>query len=148
MRADGGLFVQQAGDTVRDIATLEADSDGSLLATTRNNGGPYEEQLWRSTDRGMRWSQLGGATMPLASNFLGVPAGQATRFWRTCTADQFLGDNTAALAQRIFCTLDGGQTWYQTGGANSFHDDVFAQASDGAMLAVTPSPTMASVRQG
>lgn len=141
-RADSGLFAQEAGggSVDRDIYTLQVGAGGALLATAQVNGYAYQEQLWHSDDGGAHWSQLGGDTMPLALNFLVVPAGQGSRFWRACTADQFLGDNSHPPMQRLTCTVDGGQSWHVTGGDNSYFDDIFAQASDGAVLAVTPSP--------
>ena len=58
---------------------------------------------------------------------------------RACAAYQTLGDYTHPPVQQISCTTDGGATWLDTGGANSFGIRIFAQATDGALLAVTPN---------
>jgi hypothetical protein len=110
-----------------------------LLAQVANNVGATTFELWRSGDQGAHWSQIGmgrsGTVYPLV-----VGDGQTQRIWRACAAYQTLGDYTHPPIQRISCTLDGGKTWMDTGGDNSYHINLFAQATDGALLAVTPNP--------
>ena len=113
-------------------------SSGELLAQVINNMAATTYELWRSGDQGAHWSQIGmarsGTVYPLV-----VADGQNQRFWRACAAYQTLGDYTHPPVQQISCTVDGGKTWLDTGGANSFGIRIFAQATDGALLAVTPN---------
>ena len=111
---------------------------GELLAQVTNNVAATTYELWHSGDQGAHWSQIGmgrsGTVYPLI-----VADGQNQRFWRACGAYQTLGDYTYPPVQQISCTVDGGKKWVDTGGANSFGIHIFAQATDGALLAVTPS---------
>jgi photosystem II stability/assembly factor-like uncharacterized protein len=106
-----------------------------LLAQVTNNSGATTYKLWRSADQGAHWTQInmdGNGTVDT------IAVGQGQRFWRACAAYQTLGDYTHPPVQRISCTLDGGKTWLDTGGDNSFGIRIFAQMADGALLAVTP----------
>jgi photosystem II stability/assembly factor-like uncharacterized protein len=137
-RIDAGVFIQKGGRTERFIEKFWLGSSGELLAAVINNMAATTFELWRSGDQGASWSQIGmarsGTVYPLI-----VADGQGQRFWRACAAYQTLGDYTHPPVQQISCTVDGGKTWLDTGGDNSYHINIFAQATDGALLAVTPN---------
>jgi photosystem II stability/assembly factor-like uncharacterized protein len=145
-RIDAGVFVQKGGRTERDINRFWLASSGELLAEVNNHTSAPFYELWRSDDQGAHWSQIGmgysGTADPGGIDPGGVIVadGQNQRFWRACAAYQKSGDRTHPSVQQISCTLDGGATWLDTGGDNSYHVEAFAQASDGALLAVTPNP--------
>jgi photosystem II stability/assembly factor-like uncharacterized protein len=138
-RIDAGVFMQKGGRTERFIERFWLGSSGELLAAVINNTAATTFDLWRSGDQGAHWSQIrtgrSGTVYPLV-----VADGQGQRFWRACAAYQTLGDYTHPPVQQISCTVDGGKTWLDTGGDNSYHINIFAQATDGALLAVTPNP--------
>ena len=146
IRIDAGVFVQKGGRTERDINRFWLASSGELLAEVNNHTSAPFYELWRSDDQGAHWSQIGmgysGTADPGGIDPGGVIVadGQNQRFWRACAAYQKSCDRTHPSVQQISCTLDGGATWLDTGGDNSYHVEAFAQASDGALLAVTPNP--------
>jgi hypothetical protein len=136
-RIDGNIFLKNGDRTERYIAGFWPGSSGEVLAQVINNMAVTTYELWRSGDQGAHWSQIGmahsGTVYPLV-----VGDGQNQRFWRACAAYQTLGDYTHPPVQQISCTVDGGKTWLDTC-ANSFGIRIFAQATDGALLAVTPN---------
>jgi hypothetical protein len=138
VRIDGNIFLKHGDRSERYIAGLWPGSSGELLAQVINNMAATTYELWRSSDQGAHWSQIGmgrsGTVYPLV-----VADGQSQRFWRACAAYQTLGDYTHPPVQQISCTVDGGKTWLDTGGANSFGVRIVAQATDGALIAVTPN---------
>ncbi len=138
-RIDGNIFLMNGYNSERYISGFWPGSSGELLAQVTNNVAATTYELWRSGDQGAHWSQIGmahsGTVYPLI-----VADSQSQRFWRACAAYQTLGDYTHPPVQQISCTVDGGKTWLDTGGANSFGISTFAQATDGALLAVTPNP--------
>lgn len=137
-RIDGNIFLKNGDRSERYIAGFWPGSSGELLAQVINNMAVTTYELWRSGDQGAHWTQIGmahsGTVYPLV-----VGDGQNQRFWRACAAYQTLGDYTHPPVQQISCTTDGGATWLDTSGANSFGIRIFAQATDGALLAVTPN---------
>jgi photosystem II stability/assembly factor-like uncharacterized protein len=144
-RIDAGVFAQKGGRTERFIERFWLGSSGELLAVVNKpTAGTYE--LWRSDDQGAHWNQIGmghsGTADPggIEPGGVIVADGQNQRFWRACAAYQKSGDRTHPPVQQISCTVDGGATWLDTGGDNSYHVGAFAQARDGALLAVTPNP--------
>jgi photosystem II stability/assembly factor-like uncharacterized protein len=138
-RIDAGVFIQNYGRSERFIYGFWLGSRGELLAQVQHNNPGTTYELWRSGDQGAHWSQIGmarsGTVYPLI-----VADGQGQRFWRACAAYQTLGDYTHPPVQQISCSIDGGKTWVDTGGDNSYHINIFAQATDGALLGVTPNP--------
>jgi photosystem II stability/assembly factor-like uncharacterized protein len=145
-RIDAGIFIQKGGRSERFVERFWLGSSGELLAAVNKyTAGTHE--LWRSADQGAQWSQIGmgrsGMVDPggIYPGGIIVADGQNQRFWRACAAYQKFGDRTHPPVQQISCTLDGGATWLDTGGDNSYHVEAFAQARDGALLAVTPNPT-------
>jgi hypothetical protein len=145
-RIDAGIFAQKGGRTERDISRFWLGSRGELLAEVNNSIAAPGYELWRSGDQGAHWSQIGmgrsGMVDPAGIDPGGiiVADGQTQGYWRACAVYETSGDYTHPPVQRISCTLDGGATWLDTGGDNSYHVEAFAQASDGALLAVTPNP--------
>jgi hypothetical protein len=135
-RIDAGVF---GYDTKRFIARFWIGATGELLAQITNNAGVTTDELWRSGDQGAHWTQIALGKSGRVIDFI-VAEDQGPQFWRACAIYEALGDYTHPPVQQISCTLDGGATWLDTGGENNYHMDVFAQASDGAVLAVTPSP--------
>ncbi len=134
-----GIFLMNGYNSERFISGFWPGSSGELLAQVTTNMAATSFELWRSGDQGAHWSQIGmgrsGTVYPLI-----VADGQTQHFWRACAAYQTFGDYTHPPVQQISCTVDGGKTWLATGGDNSYHINIFAQAIDGALLAVTPNP--------
>ena len=138
-RIDASVFLKSGYGAERSISRFWLGSTGELLAEVIHNAGPTTFELWRSGDQGAHWTQIDmGRSGTVDTIVVGDDQGQ--RFWRACAAYQTLGDYTHPPVQQISCTIDGGKTWLDTGGENSYHSDMFAQASDGALLAVTPNP--------
>jgi hypothetical protein len=138
-RIDAGIFVKNGYASERYAARFWLGSTGELLAEVPNNSAATTYELWRSGDQGAHWTQIALGKSGRIIDFV-VPENQGPRFWRACAIYEAFGDYTHPPVQQISCTLDGGATWLDTGGENNYHMDVFAQASDGAVLAVTPSP--------
>ena len=137
-RIDADIFLMSGFHSERFISGFWPGSSGELLAQVINNMAATTYELWRSDDQGAHWSQIGMARSGTVDPMV-VADGQSQRFWRACAAYQTLGDYTHPPVQQISCTVDGGKTWLDTGGANSFGIRIFAQATDGALLAVTPN---------
>jgi hypothetical protein len=138
-RIDGDIFVRNGYVSQRFVSTFWLGATGELLTQVTNNSGASTYELWRSSDQGAHWSKMSMGRSGTVDTIV-VGDGQGPRFWRACAAYQTLGDYTHPPVQQISCTLDGGKTWLDTGGSNSYHINIFAQAPDGALLAVTPNP--------
>jgi len=136
-RIDGDIFVRNGYVSQRFVSNFWLGATGELLTQVTNNSGATTYELWRSNDQGAHWSQMSMGRSGTVDTIV-VGDGQGPRFWRACAAYQTLGDYTHPPVQQISCTLDGGKTWLDTGGANSFGIRIFAQTADGALLAVTP----------
>jgi photosystem II stability/assembly factor-like uncharacterized protein len=145
-RIDADIFLIRGAYTERYVSWFWLGSSGELLAQVQHNNPGSTYELWRSDDQGAHWSQIGMGRNGMADpgwidpGGIIVADGQNQRFWRACAAYQKSGDRTHPPVQQISCTLDGGATWLDTGGDNSYHVEAFAQARDGALLAVTPNP--------
>jgi photosystem II stability/assembly factor-like uncharacterized protein len=144
-RIDADIFLMSGSYSERYVSRFWLGLAGELLAYVTNNGPTVGSELWRSSDQGKHWSLLGNTGNANFPNDFVVQGNQGTHFWRACAQNETAGDYTHPPTQRISCTLDGGATWLDTGGDNTYDMDVFAQATDGAVLAVTPSPVHGKV---
>lgn len=136
-RIDADIFLLSGFRSVRFVSGFWLGASGELLAQVTNNSAATTYDLWRSGDQGAHWTQINMGRTGIVDT-IAVGDGQGQRFWRACAAHQTLGDYTHPPVQQIACTLDGGKTWIDTGGDNSFGIRIVAQMADGALLAFTP----------
>jgi len=116
-RIDAGVFIQKGGRIERDSSRFWLESSGELLTETNNHMSPPFDELWRSSDQGAHWSQIGiGSSGMVDPGGIGpgdiiVADRRPQLFWRACAAYQHSGGRTHPPVQQISCTVDGGATW-------------------------------------
>jgi hypothetical protein len=146
-RIDDSLFLRQGFRTARDIVRFWLGPSGELLVEGSSNTAGATLEFWRSNDQGAHWNPIGFGKTGVVENLI-VAASQGPRFWRLCAVYGTFNGYAPASTQEISCTLDGGKTWLDTGGANSYGIGVFAQAADGAILAVKRDGSLVRVAPG
>jgi hypothetical protein len=125
-------------------------STGALLVAT-NGEGSGDSLLLTSTDGGAHWTQLPAPSS--AQMAWVVQAPQGNKPWQICGAAAPPPDRSQPQLDTLTCSSDGGQTWATRPALNLVQNspkgfqyvaptDVFALASDGAVLATVIEPTI------
>jgi hypothetical protein len=125
-------------------------STGALLVAA-NGEGSGDSLLFTSTDGGAHWTQLPAPSS--AQMTWVVQAPQGNQPWQICGAAAPPPDRPQPQVSTLTCSSDSGQTWatrpaltlvVQNGPKGLFvvPTDVFALASDGAVLATVIDPTI------
>jgi hypothetical protein len=123
---------------------------GALLVAT-NGEGSGDSVLLTSTDGGAHWTQLPAPSSPQIAWVVQAP--QGTKPWQICGAAAPPLDRSQPQVNTLTCSSDGGQTWATRPALNLVQNspkgfqyvalaDVFALASDSAVLATVFEPAM------